>query len=293
MYFQRTKTYGADKSLFASSSNIQKPRAELLELTYLSKNADSDYVVPSGSFIAELYTSSNVRVVRPLPRAVLTSAASTGAATFTTNYSYFFVPGDVLYVALARAIFTVATTGAGSLTYNNTVVSYTPTGAATTGEATTMSASFYNNSILGRFFYFVADATNSKLYVFDKTAIGGNDITGDATVLQGTVGGAGAAQTTLVNTTALGTVSTVATNGTVTLTANSAIAVPVGVSIGVKISDIIGMTTATCTLSTDRPSTYQGLCVEGNVYKGGLVYYDVSIGNDSLYLPKLIIKEKF
>lgn len=182
----------------------------------------------------------------------------------------------------AFAKFTVAGIVAGTLEYNGRVISVTPTGAGTTGEAAALFATGFADSYLGRYFYFVADEANSELYVFAKSGNPGDIVTSDGVVITG------GAITLAEDATVIGTVSSVEeSTGNVILAANAALDVPAGISIGVPVRGIEGLIELGYDLDDARPTHTIGIYTRGKVYRQNLPYYDDTIAVD---LPEIDAK---
>lgn len=271
-----------DKAVLRSTSLIQTDRSAQITRAMLSRNTDGNYIVIAGSFVARLYDQT----FRILPRVKVVDPVSTGSNLIeNTVYPQTFLPGDVLTIQGAHAVFDVSGTTVGSLTYKNRVVQVTPTGAGTNGEAAVLFASLYADTFLGNTFFFVADEPNAQLYVFAKDGCSSLDVTGDGTILQGTVGGVGVAQTTVFNDTAIGTVSIVQeSDGAILLTANAGIDVPAGIPIGVTVDEVYGLLCNSYALTDERPNYDVGLVTRAKVFIQALPYWDTSINLD---LPEI------
>lgn len=280
--FTRYNPFKQDKQILRSPALVQQDRSAQLVTDYVSRDTEGDRTILAGSFVARTYAGA----FRVLPRVKVATAVATGQNLIEDCvYSNVFVPGDVLTIQGTYALFDVAATTAGTLTYNGRTVSVTPTGAGTNGEAAVLFAEGFTNSFLGNTFYFVADEDNAQLYVFSKDGISVDSITGDGVKLQGTVGLVGDPQVLAYNDTAIGTVSYVSeTNGDIVLVANAAIAVPVGVPIGVTIQQVYGLLNNSYVLSVERPNYDVGLITRAKVILSGLPYYDDTIKTD---LPEI------
>jgi hypothetical protein len=283
--FTRELPFIQDKQILRSVVGVEQNRSAQLTTSMISRDTEGKRIVKAGSFVAKKANGT----FRILPRVKVATYVSTGSPLIQgTAYPYVFVAGDVLTVQGTFATFDVAGLTAGTLEYKGRTVSVTPTGAGNTGAATTLFASGFAATFLGNFFYFVADVTNSILYVFSKSGNLVEDITGDGTILQGTVGDATDPQTLAYKDTTIGTVSYVdEATGNIVLTGNAAFAVPTGVPIGVTIQEVYGLLNNSYALTTERPNYDVGLISKAQVFLSGLPYYDDTIKTD---LPDIDVR---
>lgn len=276
--FTRFNPFVQDKQILRSVVGVEQSRSAQITSAMMSRDTNGERTVLAGSFVAKKYDGT----FRILPR-VKTATAVADNQTLIEDcvYPHVFVPGDVLTIQGAYVTFDVAGTTAGTLAYLGRVVSVTPTGAGTTGAATTLFASGFADTFLGNYFDFVADATNSVLYVFAKNGKAGDILTADGTVLQGGGTNPDDPVTLAYNDTSIGTVSYVSeTNGDIVLTANAAFAVPVGIPIGVTVDEVYGLLLNSYLLSPERPNYDVGLVHKAQVFLSGLPYYDSTIATD-------------
>lgn len=274
--------YIRDKQILRSTNLLQKDRSVQITRSMLSRDTDGNYIAVAGSFIALNYDGT----FRFLPHGYVVDPVTTASDLITgvTN-SPMFLPGDVLTIQGAYALFDVSGTTAGSLTYLNVTYNVTPTGAGTAGEAAVIFAEEFAKTALSRYFYFVADEPNAQLYVFAKDGRTRYELTGDAVIIQGTVGGAAAAQPTEENTTAIGTVlQVVEASGDIQLTANAAIDVPAGIHIGAGVAEVYGLLLNSEALTDERPNYDLALASRAKVYKKTLPFYAPYIASD---LPEI------
>lgn len=284
--FTREYPFVQDKQILRSVVGVEQSRSAQLTTSMISRDTEGKRIVKAGSFVAKLANNT----FRVLPRVKVATAVATNSTLIQgTAYPYVFVSGDVLTIQGTYVTFDVAATTAGTLEYKGRTVSVTPTGAGNTGAATTLFAEGFADTYLGNFFYFVADVTNSVLYVFSKNGYSTDELTADGTVLQG--GGTNPDDPVALayNDTSIGTVSYVDdTTGNIVLTANAAIAVPTGVPIGVTVQEVYGLLNNSYALTTERPNYDVGLIHKAQVFLSGLPYYDYTIKTD---LPGIEAKD--
>lgn len=276
--FTREYPFIQDKQILRSVVGVEQSRSAQLTSSMISRDTEGKRIVKAGSFVVKTFNNT----FRILPRVKVATAVTTGSPNIVgTVYPYVFVSGDVLTIQGTYVVFDVAATTAGTLEYNGRVISVTPTGAGSTGAATTLFASGFANTFLGNTFNFIADSTNSKLYVFSKDGISLSTLTADGVVLQGGGTNPDDPVTLAYNDTAIGTVSYVdETTGNIVLTANAAIAVPTGVPIGVTIQEVYGLLNNSYALTTERPNYDVGIIHKAQVFLSGLPYYDDTIATD-------------
>lgn len=230
LYITDTYNYKSDNQVVHTVTGVRPTftKSATIRKTDISPDSLGQYKLPSGFFIARMGTT-----YRPMPQMRLTTATTTSSPRFKVSCPYIFKAGDVLNILKPYTVLTVSGTGAGSLALNGRVVSYNPVGAANATEAATLSAKYYNDSVLGNYLDFIAAA--DKLWVFAKDGFTLYTVTPT-----GTLGSSGV--TLALNTTAIGTVMSVdASTDEVVLTSNAAVAVPVGVSIGVVVDEVYGI----------------------------------------------------
>lgn len=275
-FFTRQNPVEHDKPIFAFTEGIRTPHSATITGEFISPNKEGNKSFPAGMFIAAIGDKR-----RLLPRSKVTVAPTTGSPRFKVAYPYNFIAGDQLYVVEPYIALTVSGTGMAGILFNERLVQVTPIGAGTATEAAIQLASLFSQTILNQYFRFLADGTT--LYVFAKDGISLYSITGSGTLSAG--------GDLTVNTTAIGTVSFV-DNKTeeVVLSANAAIAVPIGFNIGIKVDYIIGILPTSGNLTNMRPSMDVGVADEGKLWLGALPYYD---GDIERQVPRLVAKMKW
>ncbi len=291
-HFSRTKKYTQDKPILASPNGISKIRSANISRDYLSFDNNGTKSIPAGMFVAKLKNSSGNFIFRPLPRAKVTTAITTSTRELSVGYGYQFIAGDVLFIHEPYVEFTIANTNSLTVTFNGRTITSVATGAGNATEAAIIHARTLNESpFINKVLRFVAGAT--KVYAIAKDgysnikfAVGGSGsfaTTGSNPVIT--------LDTTVVNTTAIGTVLSVnPTTGKIVLVADSGIAVPVGFNIGVTVESVYGLLDGSYDFTDERPNADAALVSEGNVYLGSLPYFDESIIVD---LPELKVAYKF
>jgi len=276
--FTRELPFIQDKQILRSVVGVEQSRSAQLTTSMISRDTEGKRIIKAGSFVAKKANGT----FRVLPRVKVATYVSTGSPLIQgTVYPQVFVAGDVLTIQGTFVVFDIAAMTAGTITYNGRTVSVTPTGAGSTGAATTLFASEFANTFLGNTFYFVADATNSALYVFSKDGISLPTLTADGTVIQGRGTDSDDPVTLAYDDTTIGTVSYVdEANGNIVLTGNAAFAVPTDVPIGVTVQEVYGLLNNSYALTTERPNYDVGLISKAQVFLSGLPYYDNTIATD-------------
>lgn len=232
-YFNRYRQYDSEGQVFHVPHGIRTPRSAKIFKKHVSSNKMSNFELPAGMFIAIVKDDTGTPIFRPLPHAIVSTAATTSSNRFKVKMPYMFVPGDVLTITAPVASITVASTALGTLTASGQTYTYTPTGAANPTEAAVKWAEYLNNTALKQDYTFLAAGTT--LTVFE------NDLAKTSTLTP--TGGLGTtAATTAKNTTPIGTIARI-DNSTeeVVLNANASVALPVGYPVGVQIDTIYGV----------------------------------------------------
>lgn len=280
-YFKHTDVYNLDNYVLAVSEGACYDEAANLHATFVSPDAKGRRTVAPGTFIVECFDDNGNVVDRAWPASYVNTALTTGTNLVDAATPYVFIPGDVLLIQEPYVTATVSATTVGSFTYKGRVYSYTPVGAADPGEAAVQHAAYFNKTALARDFKFVADETNAVVYVAAADGV---------TALSITAGGAlGAGALNLaVNNTAVGTVLAFEVGtGKLILTANAAVAVPAGLSVGVSINRVKGLHSHPMHIElTDIPEKQIGILNKGRVKASALKYWNGQVGID---LPQIDI----
>lgn len=289
-YWNQHKPYGVDKAIVAFADDISTPHSLTVTSDYLGIDADGRKALTAGHFVARV--GSNYRF---LPRATVSTAFSTGAATGNVSSpANVFIPGDVLYIVHPYASITFASTWAINDTVTITVngISLTVTAASATLAtiATAVAAAINASAQLGSIVQ--AFATGAQVFIY---AANGRSLysisSAESTVGTGTAAVDNSATALAFNNTAIGTVSVVnPSTGLITLTGNAGINVPVGARIGVKVNEVLGVYPHSIDF-TDQPRKEIAPVKQARgVYIGALPYYDTALAED---LPGIVFAEKF
>lgn len=206
-----------------------------IDATYITPNAELKLQVPAGLFVA------NVNGVdRFLPRTktntLITGSSST---TFTTSLYNIFVPGDVLYTVepyVTLTITSVSATQTQTITVDGITATATATTTSVTTTATEVATAINTTAGLNQIVYALSTAGVVYIYAKDGQTLYG-------VTEGGTVTATLSAATMSYNTTAIGTISSIAyATGVVTLTAAASATVPIGANLGVVgIQEIKGL----------------------------------------------------
>jgi hypothetical protein len=285
-HFTRTREYSNSgiNDVLHVPHGYRTARSAQIERKWVSTNKQGLNELPAGMFIAKTKDSNGNSTFRPLPHAKVTVAATTASPRFKVEMPYMFVPGDVLYIVAPTASITVASTALGTLTYNSQVYSYTPTGASTPAEAATKWAEYLNSTALANDFTFVADAAN--LHIFEANLNKTSTLT--------PTGGLGTtAATTAPNTTAIGTIASIdSTTEEIVLSANAAVALPVGFCIGARVDDIYGFYVHSIVFGAFSDGTLDiAVGHQGQLKKSRLPYWSNYI--KTTYLPHVDAQDRY
>ena len=269
MVYLSRKSYKQEKNIFLYPHNNEANRNAAINNDSIALNADGKRYVPEGMFVALVGGEA-----RYLPRATVTTATSTGAATVVCTPSQIFKTGDVLYVVEPYATIALGGTVAADDTVTVTIDKYAFTATATTSTladlVTLVKNAINNDNVLNQ--KVTAYVAGSTIYVFAKDGVSTYSIA-VAKVGTGLTAAIGGSATELRFGAALGTVSSVnvGTN-TVTLGANAAAVVPVGTHIGVRtITEVLGV------------DAHQRDYTDAETQTIGV--YDISSGVRENYLP--------
>ena len=266
-YFRR-ESYVQSSAILAFCEGLAAPHSITITNDYVQGNKNGFKEVPAGLFVSRVGS-----VFRFLPRGVVTEAVSTSSASVKLNTWQLFKAGDVLKVVAPSAVLTLTTLAVGNtitLTGAGVTAVYTAATTNTTTEAVS-AAIAYNNSVLNKYFEFVASGNTVIIYGKDNVTL--HPVSVSST---GTVALSGSALTK--NTTAIGTVQSFdASTSTIYLSGNAAVALPVGAKVGVDVNDIVGLNIDAHDL-TYEPRKHINVYTEAvGVYKDALPYFDGEI----------------
>jgi hypothetical protein len=239
MVYLSHKKYTQEKNIFLYPNNNEANRNAAINNDTIQLNADAKRFVPEGMFVCLVGDTA-----RYLPRATVSTATATNAATVVCSPSQIFKAADVLYVVEPYASVaiggTVAVADVVTITIDGYALAVTATTTVLADLVTLVKNSINADNVLNQKVFALTAGTS--VYIFAKDGVSTYTIavaeTSDAVTIA--IGGSA---TRLGFGTALGTVSSVsvATN-TVTLTGNAAAVVPVGTHIGVRtVSQILGV----------------------------------------------------
>ncbi|HEY9657665.1 MAG TPA: hypothetical protein V6C65_04310 [Allocoleopsis sp.] len=244
MTFSRQEVFSVAQSAIAFVEGRANPNSLTVDKSRILPDEKGRYTILANSWIAEI--TSNVFGV--LPRATVVQAFSTGSPTGKVNGCWRYLKaGDVLRVIEPYVVITVTTGWAA----NDTIAfsmgglsgTFTLNGAngVTPADVVEEAVAYINASpLFSPLFRATGDGAN--LYVYGKTE------TPHPISLTATTAGAGDATitgpgspTALVPQTVVGTISTIGTDGTITLTGNASVGVPVGGHIGIPVIKVFGV----------------------------------------------------
>lgn len=235
MSYRKMMTFNSDKAILAfSSGNIFGKSITLVE-NGIPFDENGNKTVPSGMFVAEKTDGT----YRFLPRAKVTTAITTASPTIAVSPVIPFEVGESLYILEPYVSLTITAVTAAQ-TQTITINGITATATASTAvnaDLAILVANAVNNTI-GINTVAYAIASGDSVYIFPKDGKSLLGVTEGGTATA-TLSGA----TMAYNATAIGTIASInAVAKTITLGANAAVAVPVGVNIGTRnIKSIVGM----------------------------------------------------
>lgn len=288
-YWNRQNAYSIDKPIVAFPDGIETPHSLTVTDTFLTAASDSRKTLPAGFFVAKVGSD-----YRFLPRATVTVAATTGAATISVAYPEVLVAGDVLSIVEPSAYITLAgtwgtgetlvvTVGGSSYTYTSGAAGVTDAAVATATAAGINSSAVLNQVV-------TAIASGDQLHLYSKDGTTQHTLAVSETAASGTATIANS-QTRLAPGVAIGTISLVnTTTKIVTLTANASNPVPIGAHVGVAVDDILGVYVHSIDFTNKPRSNIAVVSGAHGVYKNALPYHDFDIERR---LPKLRIKATF
>lgn len=287
----KTTSYLVEPDILAGVHGLRSPVHRTIDfINYVSPDSLGRKYLPAGMFYQDLGNG----YARPLPRAKV-AADTTGTAIIPVNFSQQFMIGDVLRSLVPSGKVTVTSSSTGWAVGDTITVTiagqdfvYTvlagDIGGTLTATNTTIAAAVAAmlNAQASRLV--TASATTNVVGIYSAT---GDDhtLTASDTGTNGTVTAGGAV---LVAGQAVGTVLTVdPTNKTITLAANTAIALMAGQAIGVP-GKALGMMVQGILLDSLSPLSghmpEQGFYTSCSVRLELLPYYDALIKAD---LPEI------
>lgn len=289
-YWNQQSPYTIDKAIIAFADDISTPYSVTVNATDISADSASRKALPAGLFVAQVGNS-----VRFLPRGTVSAAFSTGAATGTVSTpANVFIPGDVLYIVQPYAAVTVAGTWAtndtATVTINGIAVTVTAGSSTLATVASNIAAAINANAAASQIVTAVASAAKVYILANDGTSLY-SIAAAETTAGDGTATVDGSATALAYNNTAVGTVLTVAAStGVITLTGNAGVAVPVGLAVGVRVSQIFGVYPHSIDFTDQPTKDIAPVYSCRGVYKDALPYFDLTI---AAALPNILFQSKF
>ncbi len=243
-------------------------------------------LVPQGIWAVDMPDGT----ARFLPRAkVANTAVTTGSPTVEvgTDLASVFLPGDVIYAVGNYSVLTITSVAVGQTVvldigdYADVLIA-TSTTAVNADFAVEVADAINSNLPLSRILKAVA--TGDTVYLYSPDAVTTTSVAVDGT---STATASLSAANLLPNNTALGTIQSIdGVAGTLTLAANSAIAVPVGVPVGAKYKQLLGLVLHARDFTEMNQQNLAILSVSSGVKEGFIPYVDSEIKKA---LPKILV----
>ncbi len=274
MTWSRNEPFQREKPVIAFVDGIQTPYSVLLSNKRFPYDNRGRKTSPSGIFVCRMGTE-----VHPLPRSTVVSAFTTTSNTAVVSLPAFFLPGDQLQVVEPYTISTISgaypvgstiTCNIGNFTSVTLTFDITNATTASTAAASTLASFINSNANLSQRIFAIADG--SLVYTFSKQGL--ENVPTNFVV---TGGGAIASSTTAELIAVIGTVVSVALDGTVLLTGNAAVNVPVGAHIGVPVDEIYGVYPHAMDVTNRVSSPIAPVAGAHGVFEGALPYIDGDI----------------
>lgn len=289
MTFKSQQSYNTPPSILAfSCGNFYGRNATVSnEKVQIGKNDERN--VPAGAVVC----TDASGMVRFLPRVKATEKVTTVDATFPVSNPYAVAPGDVLEIVLPYSIVTVSAFGAGNtvtvavdgnVVSLDTVAEDTDNAGVASRLATLINADRAANKLVS------AVANGDEVYVIGNSILSSHDIAVTSNLTTLTLSHATGDKLTKEST-AVGTVSSVdRVNGTITLTATSAVEFIQDVPVGVKVNKIHGISEHTHNMTVKSMLHLSLLTDSEGVYEQRLPYFDSDIADE---LPGIRFDTKF
>lgn len=246
MTFSRQDQFSVAPSAVAFVEGRANPHSLTITKSRILPDAKGAYTLLANTWMCK-YTDGTFG---PLPAATVVTAFATGAATGKVGETWrYFKAGDVLRVVEPYVTVNVTTGWAANDTIafvvdgNSATMTVAGTGGVTAANIVTEAVTFINtNPTLmplvsavngGTVLYLLGKSPNSVSVSVTASTAGAGDAA---------INGPGGTPSALVANTSVGTISSIATDGTITLTGNASVAVPIGMHIGVMpiVSKIYG-----------------------------------------------------
>ena len=273
MSLAQTKEFNRAALVWATSSGRRSLPGRTVDPSMVTADSEGRKVVDAAAWVSE---SSN-NEVRILPRANLTANATTGSAVLNVENSSQFVAGDAISLVAPSATILLALTWANAdtlqVTLNSIAETYTLDNFVSLADTALRAAAYFNSRTFFR-------QNDYKFYAIGETIV----ITAPSVVtvaVVATTAGDGTATLdadtgSLYAAASMGTVLSVDPDAkTVTLTANSSIAVPAGAPVG---DPVIPLGLLQDAIDLNKPGDgAQGIFYSGTVYKGRLYHFDSTL----------------
>lgn len=261
----------------ATAEGLRSPRMLTVDTTKVALDSNNQKILPPGTIMVKRADGLGV----PLARTLTAEPVDTSEAAIDVSDAGHFAAGDVIIVPVPYASITFGGTYANNDTATLTISGQSAIHTALTahlGSLTDLAAAA-KATFEGRLGHLISILQDgATLYILSKTgqnhtiavaetaAAGTLTIGGSVTSLQ---------SNTLVGTIAANGVNNVSTPEVLTLASNSAVALPIGMPIGVGGGVIWGMTLRAIDLleTSDDVACY----TSGSVYGDRLPYWDASV----------------
>lgn len=277
----REQSYDVDKEILATSHGLRSPIHRSIDDTLVTANVSGYKPILPGTFFCE---SGVEGMARPLPRGKVTEAATTASTSVKVDLASYFTEGDELVVIPPYRLLTLTGTWAANDTLTTVIGgdSITATAAGSSKSAIATLAATNINSDASLSDRVTAIASGDAIYIYSSDSLTQYSLTATATTAgDGDVTVSG---TPLLPNTPIGIVDAVdVATGALALTSTAAVALPVGMPIGI-VAKPIGMLATGLDLTYD--SLDQGFYVSATVYGQRLPYWD---GELARRFPEIVL----
>jgi hypothetical protein len=266
-YWNHQTPYNVSKPVF-KSHKIHSTVSVRVARTAISRDSAGKYTIPAGVFYSSIGGED-----RPLARDYVTAAATTSQAYLEISHPELFKVGDVLYHQESTNSITIGGTWVAgetvSIQINNRFLSFAVTQTAAADVAAELAV-FINASLFAQDLILRAEAVGAVVNLYTS---------GEATLVVTETSAAGTATAGAADFDTsyplIGTISAIDfDNLRLTLSANSAIAVPSGAAVGPRVEYVYGVHGQPISLDDGRLVVNVGVYNEGDLYRAGLVYWD-------------------
>jgi hypothetical protein len=287
MIWSRNEPFVREKPIVAFVDGVETPHSVMLSNSRVAFNEEGKKTVPEGIFICRIGSEFHC-----LPRAKATAAFSTTSNAGSIDLSRLFTAGDVLTVIEGHQVVTFS----GTWNANSVIEITLPTGAKkslTLGAGTgvvslptvaLILANYINSDPVASGFMFASPMGNST-YIYNKHELAPPEIalsTNNGGTL--TVDSKGSFSM-------IGTILKVDTStGSVMLTENSQVNVPVGAHVGVVVDEVYGVYPHAMDLTNKPKFAVAPVSGAHGIYEGALPYFDNDLRRR---FPKILFAFKF